>query len=167
LPALSRLHANRCRTTRDAYAKIWKIVEPTLSPYNRNFASNIELLRKSKEDSQIDAALHRAMDRSQNSSTRDLDIEVPADLDLFDSEESLEILLDDFSTESLIAAYRSTTTSWYKESLLAGQRIPALLSGAAQTPLLQLENLLPLDIFRLSTYPTSGLQFLPPATLEH
>jgi hypothetical protein len=106
------------------------------------------------------------MDRSQNSFTRDLDIEVPAVLDLFDGEESLEMLLDDFSTETLIAAYRSTARSRYKESLLAGQRIPALLSGAAQTPLLRLENLLSLDIFRLTTYPTSGLQFLAPATLE-
>jgi hypothetical protein len=82
-----------------------------LSLYNRNFASNIELLCKSKEDSQIDAVLYRAVDGSRNSFTGDLDIEVPADLDLFDSEESLEMLLDDFSTETLIAVYRSTARS--------------------------------------------------------
>lgn len=69
LPVLSRLHANGCGTTQDAYTKIWKIVEPTLSPHNRNFVSNIELLRKSKEDSQIDAALRRAVDGSRNSFT--------------------------------------------------------------------------------------------------
>jgi hypothetical protein len=49
LPVLAQLHANGCGITRDAYANIWKIIEPTLSLHNRNFASNIELLRKSKE----------------------------------------------------------------------------------------------------------------------
>jgi hypothetical protein len=80
LPALCGLHADGCRTTRDAYAEIWRIVEPTLPPHNRNFPSNIKLLRKSKEDSQSDAALRRAMDGSQDSFTYDLDSEVPADL---------------------------------------------------------------------------------------
>jgi hypothetical protein len=164
LPAIFRLHA--AAGTRDAYAKIWSIVEPTLCPHNRNFASNIELLRKSKEDSQIDAALRRAMDGSQNSLACDLDGGLPADLDLFDGEEALDTLLEDFSTEALIAAYHSVARSWYKESLIAGQRIPTLVSGVAQTPVLQLENLLPLDILRLSSYSTSGLRFLPPATLQ-
>jgi hypothetical protein len=41
LPALSRQHVADYETTPDAYAKIWSIVEPTLSPHNRNFASNI------------------------------------------------------------------------------------------------------------------------------
>jgi hypothetical protein len=100
--------------------KIWSIVEPTLSPHNRNFASNIELLRKSKEDSQIDAALRRAMDGSQSSFTPDLDSEVPADLDLFDGEEALDTLLEDFSTETLIAAYHSVARSWYKKVSLQG-----------------------------------------------
>jgi hypothetical protein len=147
LPALSRLHAAGCGTARDAYAKIWSIVEPAFCPHNRNFASNIDLLRKSKEDSQIDAALRKSMNRSEDTFIHGLDGNVPADLDSFDGEEALDTLLEDFSTETLIAAYHSR--SWYKESLIAGQRIPTLLSGVARTPLLQLENLLPLDIFRL------------------
>ncbi|KIN00068.1 hypothetical protein OIDMADRAFT_55958 [Oidiodendron maius Zn] len=69
-------------------------------------------LAESKEDSQIDAALRRAMDGSQNSFTRDLDVEAPADLDLFDDEEALDTLQEDFSTETLIAAYHSVATSW-------------------------------------------------------
>jgi hypothetical protein len=165
LQTLFRQHAANYKTTRDACAKIWKIVEPTLSPHNRNFASNIELLRKSKEDSQIDAALRRAVNRSHNSSDGDLDDEVPADLDL-DDEEPLDTLKEYFSTETLIAAYHSVAMSWCKESLIAGQRIPTLLSGATQARVLQLENLLPLDIFRLNTYATSGLRFFPPDTLQ-
>lgn len=52
------------------------------------------------------------MDGSQNSFTRDLDVEAPADLDLFDDEEALDTLQEDFSTETLIAAYHSVATSW-------------------------------------------------------
>ena len=166
LPALSRLHAAGCGIARDVYAKIWSVVKPILSLHNRNFASNIELLRKSKEDSQIDAALRRVMSGSKDSCSCDVDTEIPTDLDLFDSEVALDTLLEDFSTETLIAAYHSIARSWNKESLNAGQRIPTLLSGMAQTPLLQLGILLPLDIFRLGSYPSSSLRFLPLATLQ-
>ena len=106
------------------------------------------------------------MNGSHNFFTQDLNGEMPANLDLSDGEDALDTLLEDFTTETLIAAYHSVARSWYKESLISGQRIPTLLSGVAHTPVLQLENLLPLDIFRLSSYPTSGLRFLPPATLQ-
>lgn len=59
LPLFQR-HTARNETKRDACAHIWKIIEPTLSFHNRSFARNIELLRKSKEDSQIDAMLRRS-----------------------------------------------------------------------------------------------------------
>jgi hypothetical protein len=137
LPALFQQCAAEYETARDACAKVWKVVEPTLSLHNRNFASNLELLRKSKEDSRIDAALRRAMNGSQNSFDRDLDGEVPGDLEL-DDEDSLNTLQEDFSTETLIAAYHSVAMSWCNESLLAGQRIPTLLSGATQTRVLRL-----------------------------
>jgi hypothetical protein len=166
LPALSRKHVSDYGTTRDACAKIWSIVEPSLAPHNRNFANNIELLRKSKEDSQIDAALRRAMNGSEDTFNHDLDDEGAADLD-FDVAGPLDTLNEDFSIETLIAAYHSVAMSWRKESLIAGQRIPTLLSGTTQARALQLENLLPLDIFRLNTYATSGLRFFPPVTLQH
>ncbi|PVH68340.1 hypothetical protein DL98DRAFT_631600, partial [Cadophora sp. DSE1049] len=165
LPALSRQYAADYRTTRDAYAKIWSIVEPTLSPHNRNFASNIELLRKSKEDSRINAALRRTMNTFEDTFDHDLNNKGAAGLD-FGVEEPLDTLNEDFSTETLIAAYRSVAMSWRKESLIAGQRIPTLLAGTTQARALQLENVLPLDIFRLNTYATSGLRFFPPATLQ-
>ncbi|KAF8860613.1 hypothetical protein BDZ45DRAFT_800769 [Acephala macrosclerotiorum] len=128
-------------------------------------ASNIELLRKSKEDSRIDAALHRAMNRSKDTFDGDVDDEVAADLD-FDVEEPLDTLNEDFSTETLIAAYHSVAMSWRKESLIAARRIPTLLASTTQAQALQLENLVPLNIFRLNTYATSSLRFFPPATLQ-
>ncbi|KAH9203038.1 hypothetical protein DL95DRAFT_180650, partial [Leptodontidium sp. 2 PMI_412] len=165
LETLFRQHAADYMTTRDASAKIWKIVEPTLSPHNSNFASNIELLRKSKEDCRIDAALRRAMNTFEDTFDHNLDGEVATDLD-FGVEEPLDTLNEDFSTETLIAAYHSVALSWQKESLVAAQRIPTLLAGTADARPLQLENLLALDIFRLNTYATSGLRFFPLATLQ-
>src|SRR6266516_7352760 len=106
LPALFRQHAAEYDVKRDACANIWSIVEPTLSPHNRNFASNIELLRKSKEDVQIDSALRKAMEMSQDSFDRDVDDIDPTSLDL-DVEEPLHSLHENFSTESFIAAYHS------------------------------------------------------------
>jgi hypothetical protein len=85
-------------------------VEPTLSPHNRNFASNIKLLQKSKEDSRIDAALCRAMNRSKGTIDHNLNNEVAADLD-FDVDEPLDTLNEDFSTKTLIAAYHSVALS--------------------------------------------------------
>ena len=54
---LFQQYAAEYETKQDACTHIWKIVEPRLTPHNSNFAKNIELLRKSKEDCQIDAAL--------------------------------------------------------------------------------------------------------------
>jgi len=166
LPTLFRQHAADYGVKRDACANIWSIVEPTLSPHNRNFASNIELLRKSKEDIRIDAALRKTMKMSQDFFDHDIDDVDPAGLDL-DTEEPPHSLGESFSTESLIAAYHSIATSWRKESIITGQRIPTLLSGISRVQFLQSENLLPLDIFRLNTHATSGLRFFPPTTLQH
>ncbi|KAH6974061.1 hypothetical protein EDB80DRAFT_831121, partial [Ilyonectria destructans] len=40
LPALFQQHASEYDTKRDACSRVWDIVEPTLSPHNRNFARN-------------------------------------------------------------------------------------------------------------------------------
>jgi hypothetical protein len=156
LPESYTSHAVYYEVKREAYAKILAAVEPTLSPYNRNFASNIELLRKSKEDSRIDAALRGSMNRPDNSFDRDVDNAVPANVDL-DAEEPLDAVNEFFSTKALITAYHSITMSWRKESLVAGQRIPALLSRASQVRPLPAENLLPFDIFTRPTLERKAL----------
>jgi hypothetical protein len=163
---LFRQYAAGYEAKRDACASIWSIVEPTISLHNRNFASNIELLRKSKEGIRIDAALRKTMKMSQDSFDCDIDDVDPTNLDL-DTEEPLNSLDENFSTESLIAAYHSIAISWHKESIAAGRRIPTLLSGTSRVWFLQSEDLLPLDIFWLNTYATSGLKFFPRTTLQH
>jgi hypothetical protein len=106
------------------------------------------------------------MKMSQDSPDRDIDNMDPTNLDL-ETEEPLNSLDENFSTESLIAVYYSIAISWYKESIAAGQRIPTLLSGTSRIRFLQSEDLLPLDIFRLNTYTTSGFRFFPPTMLQY
>lgn len=86
--------------------------------------------------------LRKVMNRSEDTIIHDFNNEIAANLD-FDVEEPLDTLNENFSTETLIAAYRSVAMSWYKESLIAGQHIPALLAGTSQAQALHLKNLLP------------------------
>jgi len=67
LPVLFQRHASEYNLKRDACEKIWGIVKPTLSPHNQNFARNMELLRKSREDGMIDTALRNPTAASQDS----------------------------------------------------------------------------------------------------
>jgi hypothetical protein len=53
LPPLFIRHA----TSLNPYTRVWSAVEP---PHRWDFAKNVELLRKSKEDGQLDARLRKA-----------------------------------------------------------------------------------------------------------
>ena len=82
------------------------------------------------------------------------------------TEEPLNSLHHEFTAETLITAYHSIVTSWHKEGLTAGKCILSLSPRSNQIQRLQLQSLLPLDIFRLPTYNTSGLRFFPRTTLQ-
>ena len=91
---------------RDPCSRIWKILQPLLTPHIRKFAENTELLRKFSEDSQANAKLRQAPVQVSSLFGRDID-KFPKDN--FDSD------IDDHSTnldksvsiETLIAAYHS------------------------------------------------------------
>jgi hypothetical protein len=106
LPPLFQQYAAEYEMKRDASAKVWNIVEPTLSPHNRNFARNIELLRKSREDGRIDAALRTSANQHDDSLDYDIGNVELVDPDS-DSEEALIPVDEDFNAETLIAAYHS------------------------------------------------------------
>ncbi|KAJ5142747.1 uncharacterized protein N7515_001534 [Penicillium bovifimosum] len=59
LPDLFRRHA----ALSNIYSHVWALVKPTLAPHNQEFAANIELFRKSKEDCQVDAILRQSEHR--------------------------------------------------------------------------------------------------------
>ena len=105
LPALFQEYATGVLTKRDACARIWAVVEPTLTPYLQNFARNIELLRKSKEDCQLDAKL-RGSDGADDSFDLDIDQLDDANMD-FRDEEVFQSTDDTLDAETLITAYHS------------------------------------------------------------
>ena len=162
LPILFQQHAATYDVKRDACAYIWRIVEPTLPPHNRDFANNIEMLRKSKEDCQIDAALRRT-DDSQDFFDQEVDDVALANLEADDDALAYEGL----ASESLVAAYCSIARSSHNDFATAAQQFPSLLADIRPVPDLQARNLLPFDIFRPShDLDSSGLQYFPPATLQ-
>ncbi|OKO94694.1 ATP-dependent DNA helicase pfh1 [Penicillium subrubescens] len=158
----------RYATQRDTCIQVWTAVEPTLPFHIRAFARNIELLRKSKEDCQADAKLWKSANGAADSFHHDVDELEPATFgsDSDDAEGSFRLQDETFNAETLIAAYHSITKAWHRESLVAGRRIPPLLRATTPTRNLDLQNLQPLDIPRTLAYETSGLQFVPPSTLQ-
>ena len=159
LPSLFQRYASEYDTKWDACFKVWNIVEPTLPRHTRYFTWNFDLLQKSREDVRVDAALHRFLDSIDHTIDDTY-------TDPIDSEDPANLLHQEFSLETLISACHSITMSWHKEGLATGKRIPSLQSRSSQILCLRTQNLLPLDIFRLPTYTTSGLRFIPKATLQ-
>jgi hypothetical protein len=166
MPLLFQRHASEFNSKRDACSKIWNIVEPTLSAHNRNFAQNMELLRKSREDGRIDAALRNKMAGSIDDFDYDIDTSIdPPDLDS-DAEDIPHSLQQEFTSDAFISAYHSIATSWGKERITASKRIPSL-SPAKKIRSLQSRSLLPLDVFQIPTFDTSGLRFIHNMTLQN
>lgn len=90
-------------------------MQPTLSPHNRTFARNIELLRKSREDSQVDAALRNRKEIPDDSFDHALEDMDPADQSS-DSEDFEHHVDDGYATETPMAAYYSITKSWHAQT---------------------------------------------------
>lgn len=108
----------------------------------------------------VDAALRNATAISQDDLDHNIDDMEIANSDL-DAEESQDSPQQEFTDEALISAYHSIATSWRKELHAASQRIPFLSSKAHLVQCLQSRSLVPLDIFRLPTFTTSGIRFFP------
>lgn len=58
----------RHATQRNPYSNVWQFAAETLPPHNQEFARNIDLLRKSKEDCQADAKLRQAAHKTSSDS---------------------------------------------------------------------------------------------------
>lgn len=121
-------------TTQNTYCRVWTVVEPTLAPHNREFAANIDLLRKSKEDCHTDAKLRRSAYKDDDFFDRHV-----ADLDQgscgSDNDDQNEISHsqnENFTAETLITAYHSIKQAWDRESFITARKIPALLRETTQ-----------------------------------
>ena len=144
--------------------RVWAAVEPTLPAHLRDFARNVELLRKSKEDCQLDAKLRSSVNQVADDFDRNVD---ELDQTGFESDDEGEPSLTDHvanvNVETLITAYHSIRNTWHQETLVAAQRIPSLIRGSTLIQKNQLSNLL---LIGPSSLHTSGLHFFPPSTLD-
>lgn len=165
LPPLFQEHAVAVQPKRNACSQIWKIVEPTLASYKRNFAGNIELLRKSKEDGDADAMLRQPQIQADSLFDRDIDELAISDFDS-DADDSLENLDETVSVETLIAAYHSVAKTWDHEMLATERRIPSLAHTITPKRGALLQNLLPVNLLDIPAYGTSGLRFFSPSMLQ-
>ncbi|KAL2841291.1 hypothetical protein BJX68DRAFT_245611 [Aspergillus pseudodeflectus] len=149
--------------------QVWAIVEPTLAPHIRDFARNVELLRKSKEDCQADAK-SRASANQHASPLFDNDTEDLGLADISsDTEDHAQALCHQdefFNAETLITAYHSISKIWQRQTTIAARRIPSLLTGITPSRTSLFQNLRPLNIFHSVEYETSGLRLLPQSKLQ-
>jgi hypothetical protein len=146
---------------------IWMCIEPTLSPYVRTFAQNIELLRKSKTDCQADAVLRNRS--AQNTSSVDQELTSPpypvSDFENVSTRFSQHVE-DSISKETLLAAFFAIGRGWSKEANDAQRRIPTLTSTSLPFSPLQLDNFEPIQISNSTLYESTGLQSFPVFTLQ-
>ncbi|KAJ5091039.1 hypothetical protein N7532_009723 [Penicillium argentinense] len=151
------------------YSTVWAIIEPTLAPHNREFAANIELLRKSKEDCQADARLRASAHQEDDFFDR-----YTADLEQrsFNSEsdeddEDSQGQGESFTAETLIAAYHTVRQAWSRELTITAHRIPALVRGTTLGRNMPHINPRQLAISTSSVNNTLGITFLPPSVLQN
>ncbi|KAI2734368.1 hypothetical protein DTO013F2_10324 [Penicillium roqueforti] len=112
----------------DFFSRVWSSVKPTLAPHIQEFAANIELLRKSKEDCQVDARL-RQTNHPAEVSDRHIDHIDSADLDPEDAQDDGSFITPEderFTAETLIAAYHTVSKTWGRDCFIAAKRAPVL-----------------------------------------
>jgi hypothetical protein len=166
LPSLLRQSTSTPENSINRYYRVWTAIEPSLPAYIRTFASNIELLLKSKEDCQVDALLRK----------QSADHTVPVDEDLRDEDPYLESddessrpesnIDETFSSETLLTAFSSISRLWDRELRDAQQRITALAALSLRCLSRHFDQLQPLDIANNTLFEAAGLRFVPPTLLQ-
>jgi PIF1-like helicase len=148
---------------RDASFAVWKSIEPSLPEHIRDFARNMDLLHKSREDVKVDAAL-RSSEMADSESLNDVEPADPAEPDA--GEEALHLLPTLFPKESLISAFHAVTTTWRKETLETAKRFPSLPIPSGEFHILEPRSLLPVDVTSNSTHTNSGLRLVPDSVIQ-
>jgi hypothetical protein len=164
LPDLFRRHAGRP----NIYSHVWALIKPTLSPHNQEFAANIELLRKSKEDCQVDAMLRQSEHRHAEVFDRHVDHLDQTDLGSDNEQNGDSIIAPEderFTAETLIAAYYTVTKIWSRDCFVAAKRTP-ILADFHRAPDPPHINLVPKDTRSFYSGQASDLTFFPHTILR-
>lgn len=164
VPDLFRRHAGRP----NIYSHIWALTKLTLAPHNQEFTANIELLRKSKEDCQVDAMLRQSEYRYAEVFDRYINHLHQTDLGS-DSEQNGDCIIapedERFIAETLIAAYYTVTKIWSRDYFVAAKRTP-ILTDFHRPPDPPHINLVPKDTQSFCSGQASDLTFFPPTILR-
>lgn len=148
----------------DAYQHLWSRLEPTLPAYIRTYANNIELLRKSKEDCQLDAILQKQSTYHASATDEDLDDSQSPLPGSGDEQHQPDV--ETFTTETLLAAFSFIRRLWGEELQDAQRRVTILAQSSLRSLSLPLQCLRPLEISDTMLHESSGLKFLPLTTLQ-
>ncbi|KAJ6087103.1 hypothetical protein N7467_006017 [Penicillium canescens] len=152
----------------DIFSHIWSSVKPTLAPHIQEFAVNIELLRKSKDDCQVDARLRQSMNHHAELFDRHIDHIDPADLETGDSQDNNEFITPEderFTAETLIAAYNTVSKTWGRDCFIAAKRAPILATSCRAHNAAQISPL-PSSAHSLRPDHALDLKLFPPAVLQ-
>ncbi|KAJ6125807.1 hypothetical protein N7471_010300 [Penicillium samsonianum] len=147
---------------------IWSSVKPTLAPHIQEFAANIELLRKSKEDCQIDARLRHSMNNPAELFDRHVDHMDSADLERIDTQDNDCFVTPEderFTAETLIAAYNTVSTTWGRDCFMAAKRT-AILATFCRAHNSARINPLPSSTHSLRSDHSLDFKFVPPTVLR-
>ena len=146
---------------------IWVSVEPTLPAYLRTFAENIELLRKSKSDCQVDASLRSRSEKTASPIGEDLTRPPYPESDSESDGTHFACPTDETtSNESLLTAFFAIGRNWLNDTYDAQRRIPNLGSLAVPFSSLRPDNLRPVQILSNPLYESTGLRFFSASTLQ-
>jgi hypothetical protein len=150
------------------FSFVWSSVEPTLAPHIQEFAANIDLLRKSKEDCQIDARLRQSAKYHAEMFDQHVDHIDPADIDPEDPQNNDCFITPEderFTAETLIAAYNTISKTWGRDCFIAAKKAPILATSCRAHGSAQI-NPLPSSTHSLQSDHALDLRFVPSTILR-
>lgn len=145
---------------------VWTTVEPTLPPYIRTFAENINLLRKSKDDCQADVSLRSV---AQDISLLDQELN---EASYPESDPENEPMLglqrndDSIGKGTLLAAFLAIGRGWSKDATEAQRRIPTLISRSLPHSSFRFHTFEPIDMSDRALYESTGFRLLSSTTIQ-
>ena len=150
------------------FSSVWLSVEPTLAPHLRGYAANIDLLRKSKEDCQIDARLRQSTNNHAEIFDHHVDHIDPADIDPEDPQENDCFIPPEderFTAETLIAAYNNISKTWSRDCFIAAKKAPILATSCRAHGSARI-NPLPLSTHSFRSDHVLDLRYVPSTVLR-
>ncbi|KAB8075906.1 hypothetical protein BDV29DRAFT_155287 [Aspergillus leporis] len=158
-------HAPADPIERGACADVWAAVEPTLTPYIRNFPRNIAVLQKFKEDCRANTELWKRSGCVFDFFDHDIDEPELSPCNP-NNDELFQAADETVNADALITAFHSIGRLWNREMHASAAHIAALCHATCSTQDLRLQNFQPFNICNYDAWETPGLRLLPSTALQ-